>query len=74
MPDLLTKQDLPTTKLDLQAEIGTLRTAIDAFEARLAAKIDAQTQRLTVRLGGILIAGMIALGFVLFVSFPFLAP
>jgi hypothetical protein len=74
MTDLLTKQDLHATKTDLQAEIGTLRTAIDAFEARLAAKIDAQTERLTVRLGGILIAGLVAMGLVIFGSVSFLAP
>jgi uncharacterized protein YlxW (UPF0749 family) len=74
MTDLLTKQDLQANKLDLQAEIGTLRTAIDAFEARLAAKIDAQTQRLTVRLGSILIAGLIGMGLVLCAGIPFLLP
>jgi hypothetical protein len=74
MTDLLTKQDLQATKPDLQAEIGTLRTAIDTFEARLAAKIDAQTERLTVRLGGILIAGLIATGLLIFGSVPFLIP
>jgi hypothetical protein len=74
MTDLLTKQDLQATKLDLQAEIGTLPTAIDAFEARLAAKIDAQTERLTVRLGGILIAGLIAAGLLLCAGIPFLLP
>jgi hypothetical protein len=74
MPDLLTKQDLQATRLDLQAEIGTLRTAIDAFEARLAARIDAQTQRLTVRLGGILIAGLLATGLLILTSIPFLVP
>jgi len=67
MSDLLTKQDL-------QVEIGTLRIAIDAFEARLGAKIDAQTERLTVRLGGILIAGLIATGLLIFGSVPFLVP
>jgi uncharacterized protein YlxW (UPF0749 family) len=74
MTDLLTKQDLQANKLDLQAEIGTLRTAIDAFEARLAAKIDAQTQRLTVCLGSILIAGLIGMGLVLCAGIPFLLP
>jgi hypothetical protein len=74
MTDLLTKQDLQAIKPDLQAEIGTLRTAIDAFEARLATKIDAQTQRLTVRLGGILIAGLFAMGLVIFAGIPLLIP
>jgi hypothetical protein len=54
MTELVTKQDLLATKLDLQVEIGTLRTAINALEAR----IDTQTLRLTVRLGGIVAAGI----------------
>jgi hypothetical protein len=54
MTELVTKQDLLATKLDLQVEIGTLRTAISALEAR----IDTQTLRLTVRLGGIVAAGI----------------
>ena len=62
MTELVTKQDLLATtqaiKQELQAEIGTLRTAIDAVEARLEAKIDTQTLRLTVRLGGIVAAGI----------------
>jgi hypothetical protein len=74
MIDLLTKQDLQAAKADLQSEIGTLWTAIDEFEARLGTKIDAQTRRLTIRLGSILIAGMIAMGFVIFPSVPLLIP
>ena len=74
MTDLLTKRDLQATKPDLQSEIGTLRTAIDEFEARLGAKIDAQTRRLTIRLGGILIAGFVAMGLVLCAGTPFLLP
>jgi hypothetical protein len=74
MTDLLTKQDLQATKPDLQVEIGTLWTAIDAFEARLAAKIDAQTERLIVRLGGIFIAGLIATGLLISGSVLFLIP
>jgi hypothetical protein len=62
------------TKIDLQAEIETLQTAIDDFEARLGAKIDAQTLRLTVRLGSILIAGLIATGFLIFASVLLLIP
>jgi hypothetical protein len=65
MIELVNRQDLLATKLDLQAElgtlrtelrteVGTLRTAISALEAR----IDTQTLRLTVRLGGIVAAGI----------------
>jgi hypothetical protein len=60
--------------LDLESEIGTLWTAIDEFEARLGAKIDAQTRRLTIRLGSILIAGLVGMGLVLFAGIPFLIP
>jgi hypothetical protein len=74
MTDLLTKQDLQAAKPDLQSEIGTLWTAIDEFEARLGAKIDAQTRRLTIRLGSILIAGLVGMGLVLFAGIPFLIP
>ncbi|MEA2822298.1 MAG: hypothetical protein QOJ86_4302 [Bradyrhizobium sp.] len=58
------------TTADLKATSGDLMAALD----RLEAAIEAQTWRLTVRLGGILIAGMIATGFLLFASVPFLAP
>jgi len=51
MTELVTKQDLLATKLELQ-------TAINALEARLEAKIDSLTLRLTVRLGGIVAAGI----------------
>jgi hypothetical protein len=81
MTDLLTKQDLQATTPGLQSEIGTLWTAIDEFEARidefgarLGAKIDAQTRRLTIRLGSILIAGFVAMGLVLCAGIPFLLP
>jgi hypothetical protein len=74
MTELLTKQGLQGTKPDLQSEIGTLWTAIDEFEAKLGAKIDAQTRRLTIRLGSILIAGLVGMGLVLFARIPFLIP
>ena len=74
MTDLLTKQDLQATMPDLQSEIGTLRTAIDEFEAKLGAKIDAQTRRLTIWLGTILIAGLVGMGLVLFAGIPFFIP
>jgi hypothetical protein len=61
MTELVTKQDL---QVQLQAGIEPLRAAINALqakidtgEARLEAKIDTQTLRLTVRLGGIVAAG-----------------
>jgi hypothetical protein len=57
------KSDSPATSADLIAVIDNLDAAIEA-----------QTWRLTVRLGGILIAGMIAMGFVIFASAPFVAP
>ena len=46
MTELVTKQDLQATKLELQGAINSLE-----------AKIDTQTLRLTVRLGGIVAAG-----------------
>jgi hypothetical protein len=58
------------TTADLKATSGDLMAALD----RLEAAIEAQTWRLTVRLGGILIAGMIATGFLLFASVPLLVP
>jgi hypothetical protein len=60
----------PLTKVEFES----LRAAIDAFEVRLGAKIDAQTRRLTIRLGAILIAGLIGMGLVLFAEIPFLLP
>ena len=50
MTELVTKQDL---QVQLQTAIDPLRVAITALEAR----IDTQTLRLTVRLGGIVAAG-----------------
>jgi hypothetical protein len=62
MTELVTRHDL---QVDLQAGIEPLRAAINALEvridtveARLEAKIDTQTLRLTVRLGGIVAAGI----------------
>jgi hypothetical protein len=61
MTELVTRQGL---QAELQAGIEPLRAAVDALqvkidtvEARLEAKIDTQTLRLTVRLGGIIAAG-----------------
>ena len=53
MTELVNRQDLLATKLDLQAEIGALRAEIGT----LRTAIDTQTLRLTVRLGGIVTAG-----------------
>jgi len=58
----------------LQPEIGSLWIAIDEFEAKLGAKIDAQERVLTIRLGSILIAGLLAAGLLMFGSVPFLIP
>ena len=74
MTELLTKQDLQAIRPDLQSEIGTLWTAIDEFEAKLGAKIEAQTRILTIRLGSILIAGLVAAGLLMLGSVPFLIP
>jgi hypothetical protein len=61
MTELVTRQNL---QADLQAGLEPLRSAvnalevrIDTVEARLEEKIDTQTLRLTVRLGGIIAAG-----------------
>jgi hypothetical protein len=70
MTEMTTKPDAAATKADPPATSADLMAAIDDLEAA----IEAQTWRLTVRLGGILIAGMIAMGFVLFGSIPFLTP
>jgi hypothetical protein len=58
MTELVTGQDL---KVDLQAAIDPLRVAITTLQARidtLQVTIDTQTLRLTVRLGGIVAAGI----------------
>jgi hypothetical protein len=62
MTELVTRQSL---QAELKAGIEPLRAAVDALqvkidtvEARLEAKIDTQTLRLTVRLGGIVAAGI----------------
>src|SRR3954451_7404724 len=54
MTELVTKQDLQAVRQDLQATELRLQAAIDA----LGARIDTQTLRLTVRLGGIVAAGI----------------
>jgi hypothetical protein len=54
---LAVRQDLQTVRQDLQATKLELQAAMNSLEARLEAKIDTQTLRLTVRLGGIVAAG-----------------
>jgi hypothetical protein len=68
MTELVNRQDLLATKLDLQAEIGTLRTEFGTVRTEigtlraeigtLRTAIDTQTLSLTVRLGGIVAAGI----------------
>ena len=58
MTELVTRQDLLAVRQDLQETELRLKEAMNALEARLEAKIDTQTLRLTVRLGGIVAAGI----------------
>ena len=65
MTELVTKQDLLAVRQDLQVTKLELQTAINSLEARLGGRIDilqaamdTQTLRLTVRLGGIVAAGI----------------
>jgi hypothetical protein len=62
MIELVTKQDLQAGIEPLRGAIKALEAKIDTVEARLEAKIDTQTLRLTVRLGGIVAAGIGILG------------
>jgi hypothetical protein len=64
MTELPTKPDLAAMKVDPPARSADLMAAMDGLEAAF----EAQTWRLTVRLGSILIAGLIAMGFVIFGS------
>jgi hypothetical protein len=57
MIELVTKQDLQAGIEPLRGAIKALEAKIDNVEAKLEAKIDTQTLRLTVRLGGIVTAG-----------------
>ena len=63
MTEVATKADLAATEADLRATTADLKAAIELA-----------TLRLTVRLGGILIAGLIAMGLLLFASVPLLIP
>jgi hypothetical protein len=58
MTELVTKHDLLAVRQDLQETEVRLKEAMNALEARLEARIDTQTLRLTVRLGGIVAAGI----------------
>ena len=58
MTELVTRQDLLAVRQDLQETELRLKEAMNALEAKLEARIDTQTLRLTVRLGGIVAAGI----------------
>jgi hypothetical protein len=74
MTEVATKADLLATKADLSDTTAAVMADLMAAMDRLEAAIEAQTWRLTVRLGGILIAGLIATGVLIFASVPFLIP
>ena len=57
MIELVTKQDLQAGLEPLRGAIKALEAKIDTVEAKLEAKLDTQTLRLTVRLGGIVATG-----------------
>ncbi len=63
MTEVATKSDLLATKADLVATTADLQAAFEA-----------QTERLTIILGGILIAGFVAAGVMIFALVPLLAP
>lgn len=69
MAELVTRNDLDATRRELDASITDvrrdlegLRRDFDVFRREVEAKFDAQTLRLTVRLGGIMAAGIAILG------------
>jgi hypothetical protein len=74
MTEVATKADLLATKADLSDTTADVMADLMAAMDRLEAAIEAQTWRLTVRLGGILIAGLIAMGLLLCGAVPLLAP
>jgi hypothetical protein len=74
MTEVATKADLRATKADLSDTTAVVMADLMAATDRLEAAIEAQTWRLTVRLGSILIAGLIATGVVIFASVPLLIP
>jgi CHASE3 domain sensor protein len=70
MTELANKAALQAAKADLSDTIADVMADLTAATDKLEAAIEAQTWRLTVRLGGILIA----MGLVIFASVPFLIP
>jgi hypothetical protein len=74
MTEVATKADLRATKADLSDTTAVVMADLMAATDRLEAAIEAQTWRLTVRLGSILIAGLIATGVLIFASVPLLIP
>jgi hypothetical protein len=74
MTEVATKADLQATKTDLSDTTADVMADLMAATDRLEAAIEAQTWRLTVRLGSILIAGLIATGVLIFASVPLLIP
>jgi hypothetical protein len=63
MTEAATKADLAATEADLKATTADLKAAFELA-----------TLRLTVRLGGILIAGFVAMGLLVCGAVPFLVP
>jgi hypothetical protein len=57
MVELATRADLAVVRSDF----AVLRSDFETLRREVEAKIDAQTLRLTVRLGGLLVAGIAAL-------------
>jgi hypothetical protein len=74
MTEVATKADLRATKADLSDTTAVVMADLMAATDRREAAIEAQTWRLTVRLGSILIAGLIATGVLIFASVPLLIP
>jgi hypothetical protein len=74
MTEVATKAALRATKADLSDTTAVVMADLMAATDRLEAAIEAQTWRLTVRLGSILIAGLIAAGVLIFASVPLLIP
>jgi hypothetical protein len=74
MTEVATKADLLATKADLSVMIADVTANLMVAMDNLEAAIEAQTWRLTVRLGGILVAGLIGMGLVLFASVPLPIP
>ena len=65
MAELVTKTDLAATRENLQMGIGNVQTGLTHAVNLLDQKIEAQTLKLTVRLGVLMAAGIALLGAVL---------